>query len=125
MKEATVKVKKNSGNRINNGVLEIKSNYQVIQIRTVDILFVKALSDYVIIETTNGKFITLSTMKEMLKLLPANLFIRVHRSYIVNLEKVLTHKGPSIYINKDKTKHTIPVGRSYIIDAKKKLDAFL
>jgi len=64
----------------------IKANYQLVPVNLDEILFIKALSDYVIIKTTTGKYITLSTMKDMVSSLPENIFVRSHRSFIVNLD---------------------------------------
>ena len=82
-----------------NESLMIKANYQLVQLKVDDILFIKALADYVIIKTTSGKYITLSTMKDMVDSLPADKFVRTHRSFIVNMEKIHMIKGSSITIS--------------------------
>jgi DNA-binding LytR/AlgR family response regulator len=93
--------------------LMIKANYQLIQLKTDDILFIKALADYVIIKTTTGKYITLSTMKEMCDALPKDKFVRTHRSFIVNMEKIHLIKGSSITITDNNVQFTVPIGRVY------------
>lgn len=93
--------------------LMIKANYQLIQLKTDDILFIKALADYVIIKTTTGKYITLSTMKDMCDALPGDKFIRTHRSFIVNMEKIHMIKGSSLTISHDNFQYTVPIGRVY------------
>jgi len=93
--------------------LMIKANYQLIQLKTDDILFIKALADYVIIKTTTGKYITLSTMKDMCDALPKNKFVRTHRSFIVNMEKIHLIKGSSITITDNNIQFTVPIGRVY------------
>lgn len=101
--------------------LMIKANYQLIQLKTDDILFIKALADYVIIKTTTGKYITLSTMKDMCDSLPGNKFVRTHRSFIVNMEKIHLIKGSSLIISDNNIQFTVPIGRVY----KKALKAIL
>ena len=91
----------------------IKANYQLIQLKTDDILFIKALADYVIIKTTTGKYITLSTMKDMCDSLPGDKFVRTHRSFIVNMEKIHLIKGSSLIITQDNFQYTVPIGRVY------------
>ena len=91
--------------------LIIRSNYKFIQIKIDDILFIKALADYVIIKTTTERYVTLSTMKDMCDSLPKNKFIRTHRSYIVNMEKIHFIKGSSLVIRDNKI--PIPIGRIY------------
>jgi len=93
--------------------LMIKANYQLIQLKTDDILFIKALADYVIIKTTTGKYITLSTMKDMCDSLPKDKFARTHRSFIVNMDKIHLIKGSSLIISHDSFQYTVPIGRVY------------
>lgn len=103
--------------------LMIKANYQLIQLKTDDILFIKALADYVIIKTTTGKYITLSTMKDMCVALPESKFARTHRSFIVNKDKIHMIKGSSLIISHDNFQYTVPIGRVYKKALKASLNA--
>lgn len=93
--------------------LLIKSNYQLVPINVRDIIFVKALSDYVIIKTTSAKYITLCTMKEMVENLPEEHFVRTHRSFIVNVDKIRSVKGSMVELNENELHFSIPIGRAY------------
>ena len=62
-----------------------------------------------IIRTTTGRVITLQTMKSLEAKLPTNLFQRIHRSYIVSLDKIDAIVGNMVEINK---KH-LPIGKNY------------
>lgn len=110
----------NNGNRDR---ILIKSNYQLVPVNLDDILFIKALSDYVIIKTVNGKYITLSTMKDMVKSLPDELFVRSHRSFIVNMDKIVSVKGSTIELRDDDMRYSVPIGRAYKKDFKASLNA--
>lgn len=101
----------------------IKANYQLVPVNLDDILFIKALSDYVIIKTTTGKYITLSTMKDMVSTLPDEHFVRAHRSFIVNLDKVAAVKGSTIEIRDSEMRYSVPIGRAYKKDFKASLNA--
>ncbi len=101
----------------------IKANYQLVPVILDEILFIKALSDYVIIKTTTGKYITLSTMKDMVDSLPDNNFVRSHRSFIVNLDKVSAVKGSTIEIRDCDMRFSVPIGRAYKKDFKASLNA--
>jgi DNA-binding LytR/AlgR family response regulator len=101
----------------------IKANYQLVPVNLDEILFIKALSDYVIIKTTTGKYITLSTMKDMVDSLPDNVFVRSHRSFIVNLDKVSAVKGSTIEIRDSEMRFSVPIGRAYKKDFKASLNA--
>ena len=101
----------------------IKANYELVPVNLDEILFIKALSDYVIIKTTTGKYITLSTMKDMVKNLPDNVFVRSHRSFIVNLDKVCAVKGSTIEIKDSDMRFSVPIGRAYKKEFKASLNA--
>ena len=74
-----------------------------------EILFIEAMADYVIFNTIKGKHIVHHTMKGIEKKLPESIFGRVHRSYIVNFDKIAYFEDMNCVINE---KH-IPVGVSY------------
>jgi DNA-binding LytR/AlgR family response regulator len=96
----------------------VKSDSRFVKIKLADILYIEALADYVIIKTEESKFIVHSTMKGIEKRLPVSFFARVHRSYIVNVEKIDLLEDISIVI-KDKA---IPIGASYKEDFMKRLN---
>ncbi len=66
----------------------VKSNLQNIKIPMNSIIYIEAKGDYMNIVTTNKKHLVLCTLKEILKNLPEHKFMRVHKSYVVNLAKV-------------------------------------
>ncbi len=76
----------------------VRADYRLNNIKFADIYFVEALKDYVVIHTKNQTFTTHSTMKEMENILPEKDFVRVHRSYIVRLDKILSIKYPDLVI---------------------------
>jgi len=87
----------------------IKSDQRLLKVNYNDILFVEALADYVKIHTDDKRYITLQTMKNMEEKLPERFFKRVHRSYIVSLEKIKTIVGSNVEINGQQ----IPIGKNY------------
>lgn len=66
----------------------VKSEYKLVQILLDDILYVEGLKDYVKIVTVNGTVMTLMNVKTLDQALPSDLFMRVHRSYIVNKRRI-------------------------------------
>lgn len=89
--------------------LFVKSDSRLVRIPYQDLFFVEALADYVIFNTVKGKFIVHHTMKGIEKKLPVSVFSRVHRSFIVNRNKINQIEDFNISIA-DKM---IPVGASY------------
>lgn len=87
----------------------VKTDNKMVKVQLSDILFVEGLKDYIAIQTTTEKIITLQNMKRMEKILPAPRFMRVHKSYIVSLEKTDTIERNRIFIGKE----VIPIGDTY------------
>jgi DNA-binding LytR/AlgR family response regulator len=71
-----------------NGIIFIKSNSKLVKLKTSDIFFIEALKDYVTINTKTARYTIHSTMKDIQAKLPQNEFIRVHRSFIVRVDKI-------------------------------------
>lgn len=87
----------------------VKSDSRLVRIPYTDLFFVEALADYVIFNTVKGKFIVHHTMKGIEKKLPVSVFSRVHRSYIINRNKISHIEDFNISI----TDKVIPIGASY------------
>ncbi len=87
----------------------LKSDYQIVKVGLGDIQYIEGMDDYVKIFTDDKMVLSNMTMKDMLKKLPANAFVRVHRSYIVPLKRIESVRNKRIKMG-DKM---IPVGDSY------------
>ncbi|MGB0175584.1 MAG: LytR/AlgR family response regulator transcription factor [Owenweeksia sp.] len=66
----------------------IKSDNSLVKLRSVEIEYVEAMGDYVKVVTANKNYVVHSTMKAFMAKLPEDDFLRVHKSYILNLKKV-------------------------------------
>jgi DNA-binding LytR/AlgR family response regulator len=99
--------------------LYIKTDSKIVKLNLKDLLYVEALADYVMFYTANGnRHVVHSTMKGVEKKLNSGEFIRVHRSFIINIEKIDAIEDLSIVINKK----LIPIGASYKDGFLKKLN---
>lgn len=89
----------------------VRSEYQLIQIQFDELLYVEGLKDYVKIYCENKlkPILTLMSMKAIEEIIPAKQFIRVHRSYIVNRNKITKIDKNRIIIGKQE----IPIGNTY------------
>ena len=87
----------------------VKSNSKFYKLAYDDILFVEALADYVLVYTENTRYIVYSTMKAIEEKLKGITFVRVHRSYIINLRKVQFIEGNTVIVS---AKH-IPISKTY------------
>jgi DNA-binding LytR/AlgR family response regulator len=96
----------------------IKTDSKLVQINTEDILWIEALGNYMRIFTHDDKFTILSTMKDIVSKLPADQFTRVHRSFIIRVDKIKSIEDNYILI-KDKQ---ISIGKAYKDELSKKLN---
>lgn len=98
----------------------VKSNSRLVKLKTSDIYFVEALKDYVVINALNTRYTIHSTMKDIEKKLPSDDFIRVHRSFIVRLDKIAAIEQPNLILENDKK--VIPIGGSYKDELNKRIN---
>ena len=78
--------------------LSVKSDQEIKKIPMADIMWIEALGDYVKIITRHERILALSTLKSIEEELPCNKFLRIHRSYIVNLKRVENFSSTSVEI---------------------------
>ncbi|MBO0593718.1 response regulator transcription factor [Cellulophaga sp. E16_2] len=97
--------------------ITVKSGYDLHKIKYADILYIKSDSEYVTFYTAHKKIMSLQSLKSLLKQIPTSLFMRVHRSYIVNKTKVTSLKGRDLFI----TDSLIPISDSYYDQVKSEL----
>ena len=88
----------------------IKSGHDYIKVNTNDILYLNSDSDYTDIYLSGINHISSETLKYWESRLSQDKFVRVHKSYIVNLEKVVKISGNRIYLIQN---IVIPIGRTY------------
>ncbi|MGF1532822.1 MAG: LytR/AlgR family response regulator transcription factor [Bernardetiaceae bacterium] len=87
----------------------VKADNKIIKLKLSDVNYIEALSDYVIIHTDTRKYIIHSTMKGLEKKLPDAGFIRIHRSYIVNFNRIESIQDLNVVIQGK----SLPIGASY------------
>ncbi|MBS1663049.1 MAG: response regulator transcription factor [Bacteroidetes bacterium] len=89
--------------------LFVKTSHKIQRVSFNEILYIEARQNYISIETTTGRIMSLQNIKGLEEKLPAALFIRVHKSYIVALDKINTIEKSRIFIGDN----VIPIGESY------------
>jgi DNA-binding LytR/AlgR family response regulator len=87
----------------------VKTEYKIQKIYLDDILFIEGLKDYISIYTKTERIITLQSMKKIDEALPDHLFVRVHKSYIVALDKIESIERSRITIQNK----IIPIGDTH------------
>ncbi|MEO7176282.1 MAG: LytTR family DNA-binding domain-containing protein [Saprospiraceae bacterium] len=91
----------------------VKADKKFVKVKYDDILYIEGLKDYVIIRNEKGRVITLQTMKSLEDKLPSKTFKRIHRSYIVNLNKVNAILGNMVEVIENTQPKHLPVGKNY------------
>jgi two-component system LytT family response regulator len=87
----------------------IRSSNRLQRMDLKDLLYIEGLRDYIAFHTVNGKTLSLESMKNILALLPAEQFVRIHKSYIVNKSKILFVEKGGVIINNI----NLPIGETY------------
>jgi DNA-binding LytR/AlgR family response regulator len=91
------------------GYIFVKVETKMVRVELDDILYAEGLKNYISIYTRTQRIITLQTMKQLEETLPPNRFARVHKSYIVALDKINTIERQEIHIQD----RVIPIGITY------------
>ena len=91
----------------------VKADKKLMKVKYDDIIYIEGLKDYVILRNVNSRVITLQTMKSLEEKLPSKMFKRVHRSYIVNVEKINSIMGNMIEVMDKGKEKLIPIGKNY------------
>ena len=101
--------------KINTGVLSIKDSLflkkdkHFEKVLLSDLAILEADNNYTTVYTRDGKFIYSTVLKKMEEKLPSSDFIRVHRSYVVNVQAIEGFEGNILFVNNMK----IPVSKQY------------
>ncbi len=115
-KELSLKNETISQNENKTSIL-IKSGTEYHQIKIEDIKYIEGTGNYITIVTSDKKILTLKRLKDVLKMLPGDKFIRIHKSFIVAYLHIDVIEKEQVIIKK----HKIPVGEVY----KKELQNFI
>jgi len=91
----------------------IKKGSSLVKLKLKEIIYIEALENYINLNTQNDRFTIHFTMKAIENQLPSGVFIRVHRSFIINKSKIQTISESSLDLNVGGSLKSIPVGKSF------------
>ena len=89
--------------------LLVKADHKVHKIKFEDIQYIQSMREYVAYFLPDGKILALNSLKKLEEELPSDQFIRIHKSYIIPIQKVTTLEGNMVHIGKEK----LPIGYLY------------
>ncbi len=93
----------------NAGYFYVKCDGKIEKVNYDDLLYIEAMANYVTLYTTDDKLIVYLTIKGILEKLPVEKFLQVHKSHIVNLDKINTIEGSMLHLGDRK----ITIGLSF------------
>ena len=106
----------NSSKNTSHQSLYVRSDYSLVKIPFQEILYLETMDDYIKIHCENKPTVlTLSSMIKIMKKLPAKEFIRVHRSYAINIKKISSIRSNTLVVSGV----TIPIGTTLLADVQK------
>lgn len=100
-----------------NDYLLLKADYKTYRVKYDEIFYIEGLREYVTYYTTQRKIVVLESLKKLEETLPIDTFLRVHKSFIVNTNKVKSLYGNQLEIDGK----YIPIGKTYLESVKAKL----
>lgn len=104
---------------ITNEFFFIKCNGKIEKIVMADVIFVEAMANYVIIHTRQKKYITYITFSGIEEQLPARLFVRIHKSYLVAISAIQTIDGTEVVTSSTR----LPISKNYRNIVMSRIDA--
>jgi len=110
--KAVNKAQENINQSLNNapiGFIFVKTENRLDKINLSDILYIEGMRDYRRIHTVNKKIMTLQNFSELEKIIPSNIICRVHKSYMVGIDKIESIERSRIKI----ADQLIPVSETY------------
>jgi two-component system, LytTR family, response regulator len=87
----------------------LKTEYRIQKVDLSAIFYIEGLRDYIAVHTPAGRILSLESMKNMEAILPEDQFIRIHKSYIINRDKIDFIERGRIIINKE----YLPIGDTF------------
>jgi DNA-binding LytR/AlgR family response regulator len=117
IEQAELKQKANAGEVVEDksgaDFFFVKADKKLVRVNLADIVYIEGLKDYVIIRMPDDRVITLQTMKSLDERLPSADFQRIHRSYIVNVNRIEALHGNMVEVKEKGKTTSLPVGKSY------------
>ncbi len=89
--------------------LLVKADHKVHKIKFEDIRYIQSMREYVAYFLPKGKILALNSLKRLEEELPSDQFIRIHKSYIIPIQKVTTLEGNMVHLGNEK----LPIGNLY------------
>ena len=117
--KAANKINKENAESLDNNqpdYINLKANKKIHKVKFSHIYYIEGLKEYVTFHTKEKKIVVLESLKKLELTLPSNIFIRIHKSFIINTQHIDSLYGNQLEINKQ----YIPIGKMYLESIKHK-----
>lgn len=105
-------------NNLQNAFINLRADWKNLKVLLDDILYIESLKDYIKVVTVTKNIVTKQSISSIEEALPKNNFIRIHRSFIVAINKIESFTNDTIEI----AKHELPISRIYRHEVEKLLN---
>jgi len=102
---------------LNDDYVYFKVDKKMVKTRMADVLYIESVKDYVKVRTADKEIVTQQKISYLEESLPRPQFLRIHRSFIINVEKIDAYSATDVEIGK----FSVPIGRNYKNDVMKAL----
>lgn len=114
----TLNIEKEPQNKVaTDHSIYFRSDRKMIKVNFCDILYIESLKDYIKVVATSGTVITKQSISSLEESLPKEMFTRIHRSFIVSLNKIESYSNELVWIGKAE----LPISRMYRHEVEKVL----
>jgi DNA-binding LytR/AlgR family response regulator len=97
----------------------VKADHKSYRVKISEIIFIEGLREYVAFHCFNQKLVSLESLKKLVEILPSGIFMRVHKSFIVNKTHIKALYGNQLQLHN--TSVAVPIGQSYRDEVRKNL----
>jgi DNA-binding LytR/AlgR family response regulator len=101
-----------------NDYISFRSDRRMIKVALTDILYIESIKDYIKVFTSSGTIVTKQSISSIEEILPKDMFVRIHRSFIVGLNKVKSYSSELVWLGKTE----LPISRMYRREVEKMLN---
>jgi DNA-binding LytR/AlgR family response regulator len=112
-------IKSDENSKLQDPYLYLRAHRKTVKVPLNDILYIESLKDYVNVVTVSRSIITKQSISSLEETLPKESFIRIHRSFIVSLNKIESYNNELIEI----AKKELPISRMYSNEVRKALNS--
>ena len=114
----TLSVEKEAQNKTpSDNRIYLRSDRKMIKVSLNDIVYIESIKDYIKVVTTSGTIITKQSISSIEETLPKDMFMRIHRSFIVALSKIESYSNELVWVGKTE----LPISRMYRHEVEKVL----